>query len=51
MAIEVDCKGQQFLHFFKEVIPMDLGYLLLMAIFFVVTGLLINGCESLRGKS
>lgn len=29
---------------------MDLSYLLLTAVFFVATGLLIVGCESLRGK-
>ena len=29
---------------------MDLAYLLLTAVFFGVTGLLIYGCESLRGK-
>jgi hypothetical protein len=30
---------------------MDLAYLLLTLAFFVVTGVLIAGCESLRGKS
>jgi len=29
---------------------MDLGYLLLTAVFFVISGLLISGCEILRGK-
>jgi len=30
---------------------MDIGYLILTVAFFVVTGLLIWGCESLRGQS
>jgi hypothetical protein len=34
----------------KEVMQMDLGYLLLTAVFFVATGLLISGCDTLRGK-
>jgi hypothetical protein len=29
---------------------MDIAYLLLTLVFFAVTGLLIYGCESLRGK-
>ena len=29
---------------------MDIAYLLLTAVFFLITGLLIFGCESLRGK-
>ncbi|ESS73648.1 hypothetical protein MGMO_14c00040 [Methyloglobulus morosus KoM1] len=29
---------------------MDMGYLILTAVFFVATGLLILGCESLRGQ-
>ena len=30
---------------------MDLVYLLLTVVFFAVTGLLIVGCEALRGRS
>jgi len=46
-----DSPRLSFFHIFQEVIQMDMVYLLLTVLFFVVTACLIGGCDRLRRQS